>query len=183
MRCSATVLRTGHQCKKGAITGATVCRSHGGAAPQVALAAKRRTVLAEANAIVAQYDGDFPELTDPAGALLSVVSEYIALKDVLRERANDLTDVAHTTKQGEQQVAAVLQAYLSALDHVSDILVKVNRNPALTEREDKVLASNVQQVNRALRNALGDIEIGLDHETQRAVMAAFAEEIRKVAES
>jgi len=140
--------------------------------------------MAQAQSIIArEYDGDFPELTDPAGALMQIVSEYIVLKDVLRTRANDLSDVAHTTKQGEQQVAAVLQAYLSALDHVSDILVKINRNPALTEREDKVLSSNVVKVDRALRNALGDIEIGLDHETQRLVMAAFAEEIAKVAET
>ena len=38
--------KTGAQCKNPAITGATVCRSHGGAAGQVKAAAKRRLLEA-----------------------------------------------------------------------------------------------------------------------------------------
>ena len=44
-RCHART-RTGRQCKAGAIEGGSVCRVHGGSAPQVQLAARRR-VLAE----------------------------------------------------------------------------------------------------------------------------------------
>jgi hypothetical protein len=90
--------------------------------------------MAEAQSIVAKYDGQFPELEDAGGALMQLASEYLALKDILRERASHLTDVAHTTRQGEQQVAACLTAYLSALDHIADILVKINKLPALTGR-------------------------------------------------
>lgn len=42
LRCSATCKATGQQCKKYAIVGGTVCASHGGAAAQVKLAARRR---------------------------------------------------------------------------------------------------------------------------------------------
>jgi hypothetical protein len=41
MRCTATD-RTGQQCGKSAIRGANVCRSHGGAAPQVRRRAEER---------------------------------------------------------------------------------------------------------------------------------------------
>lgn len=40
-QCSATT-RSGAQCKKTSVTGATVCASHGGAAPQVKAAGRRR---------------------------------------------------------------------------------------------------------------------------------------------
>src|SRR5438876_7944095 len=44
-RCSARSSRTGQPCKKAAITGMRVCRTHGGAAPQVRDAARLRMVF------------------------------------------------------------------------------------------------------------------------------------------
>lgn len=46
MRCSAKSIRSGSQCKKSAILGGTVCRNHGGAAPQVQRKARERLELA-----------------------------------------------------------------------------------------------------------------------------------------
>lgn len=45
-RCTAKSSRTGQQCKKAAVLGTHVCRSHGAAAPQVKAAALRRLELA-----------------------------------------------------------------------------------------------------------------------------------------
>ena len=42
VKCQATSSRTGKHCKKWAIRGGTVCRTHGGAAPQVKAAAEQR---------------------------------------------------------------------------------------------------------------------------------------------
>lgn len=42
MKCSATAKSTGKRCGKDAIDGGTVCRLHGGAAPQVLYAAAQR---------------------------------------------------------------------------------------------------------------------------------------------
>ncbi len=47
MQCTATSSRTYKQCQKHAILGANVCRFHGGAAPQVQRAARRRLGLAD----------------------------------------------------------------------------------------------------------------------------------------
>ena len=44
-RCTAHSSRTGQPCKKAAITGMKVCRSHGGGAPQVREAARLRMVF------------------------------------------------------------------------------------------------------------------------------------------
>jgi hypothetical protein len=45
-RCVARSKRTGLQCASNAIVGGTVCKHHGGAAPQVLAAARRRLVEA-----------------------------------------------------------------------------------------------------------------------------------------
>lgn len=46
MICKAKSARTGKPCKAHAITGGTVCRTHGGSAPQVRDAARLRLALA-----------------------------------------------------------------------------------------------------------------------------------------
>ena len=51
------------------------------------LAAKRRVIQAEAQSIVAAL-GALPELEDPEAALMQTVTEYIAIKDVLRAKAS-----------------------------------------------------------------------------------------------
>lgn len=45
-RCTATSKRSGQRCRRAAIAGGTVCRAHGGAAPQVRNAARRRLLKA-----------------------------------------------------------------------------------------------------------------------------------------
>ncbi len=51
MKCTATSKSTGAQCKKEAIAGGTVCRNHGGAAPQVRNAAAKRLADAVNSAV------------------------------------------------------------------------------------------------------------------------------------
>jgi hypothetical protein len=49
-QCIATSKRSGDQCKRAAVPGATVCKMHGGGAPQVRAAAAKRLVFAAARA-------------------------------------------------------------------------------------------------------------------------------------
>ena len=76
MQCKATSKQSGKRCKKAAIKGGAVCRSHGGAAPQVQKAARER----------------FNDLVDPAINRLQKIieddkvpsaSQVAAAKDIL----------------------------------------------------------------------------------------------------
>lgn len=80
-------------CKQRPVNGATVCRSHGAAAPQVKAAAKRNVALASAMAELNKLGG-FVEL-EPADAMLAMVHEAawnVALYRhlVQRLRVNDV---------------------------------------------------------------------------------------------
>ena len=52
-KCSAKAKRTGKQCGKAAMRGGSVCRSHGGSAPQIRAKAAERVALAEAEKLQA----------------------------------------------------------------------------------------------------------------------------------
>ena len=71
-RCTARN-QTGNQCKNPAVPGATVCRFHGGAAPQVIAAAQRRIALAEAQ-----------KAAETLGLLIDISPEQALLDEVQR---------------------------------------------------------------------------------------------------
>ena len=52
-QCTGWVVKAGRRCRRSAIKGGTVCMSHGGAAPQVRAAARRRLELALVDAAMA----------------------------------------------------------------------------------------------------------------------------------
>ena len=70
-RCKAKARSTGEQCKRTAIEGGTVCRSHGGAAPKAIAAAARR--VAEDKAAQEMRLLAAPVNISPADALLELV--------------------------------------------------------------------------------------------------------------
>jgi hypothetical protein len=66
-RCLATSKRSGDQCRRYAIPGGTVCVMHGGAAPQVAAAARRRLQYSAASVACARIAASDPEIAAMAG--------------------------------------------------------------------------------------------------------------------
>lgn len=78
-RCTARSSRTGQRCKKAAVIGATVCATHGGAAPQVKRAAEIRAVRmaahAQARRMVARAGVD----ADPVEHLLDALQTAAAM--------------------------------------------------------------------------------------------------------
>ena len=72
-RCTAKSTRSQQRCKKAAILGGTVCRTHGGSAPQVRKKAKER----------------LEDLIDPDRALREAAKlAYSNIQDVLDEKGN-----------------------------------------------------------------------------------------------
>jgi hypothetical protein len=81
-KCTAHSSRTGEPCKQWPVKGATVCKWHGGGAPQVRAAAERR--LQEQQAAEVARRGvaglDLSEFADPYNALEFAVSYSHALR-------------------------------------------------------------------------------------------------------
>lgn len=88
VKCGARSSRTGKPCQKWAVRGATVCASHGGRAPQVMAAARRRLAMGEA---IAELDrlGRVVDV-DPAEAMLDMVRESASNVVVLRRLVQQL---------------------------------------------------------------------------------------------
>lgn len=107
-RCRAHSSRTGEQCKHAAIHGGTVCRSHGGAAPQVKLAAEAR--------IQALVD---PAITRLAYLIDDADSDAVrlsAVKDALDRAGFKPTEKRETKVEGSVSVNGLREALGVATD-------------------------------------------------------------------
>src|SRR4051812_37765045 len=85
--CSATA-RSGNRCRRAPVSGAAVCRLHGGAAPQVLARAAGRRAEREAERVLSREQ--VVPVTDPLTALSELAGEVLALKDYLRGRLDFL---------------------------------------------------------------------------------------------
>lgn len=89
-QCTAKSKTTGGRCKQPAVAGGTVCRFHGGRAPQVRAKAARRLALAEAGAELRRL-GELPDGdVDPTEAMISTVTEAAANVAVYRHLVQQL---------------------------------------------------------------------------------------------
>jgi hypothetical protein len=171
--CRATVRRTGEQCRRYPIRGGTVCPSHGGAAPQVRNAARRREVTAGAAALVAREG--YRSLDDPVEALLDTAAEMIALKDALANQVAALTVVTVTDRTGAENVAAVLAAYERGLERVAKVLVSMNRLD-IAARKVNVEEKQAEILAQALRRAVFSDRARLDFDTAMTILAIASDE-------
>jgi hypothetical protein len=173
-RCKATVRRTGVRCLKRPIRGGTVCGSHGGSAPQVRNAARRRDVTANAAALVAKQG--YAPLDDPVEALLSVAGEMVALKDALANQVAALTEVTVTDRTGAENVAAVLVAYERGLERVAKVLVSMNRLDIQSRRVD-IERARLELFADAVKRAVWSDVAGLEYDQGLRVIDAVVIEL------
>lgn len=81
VRCSAMAKSTGTRCGQPVVLGATVCRFHGGRAPQVVAAGARRAARADAERLLAALvPVDAPPVGDVAAELTRLASEVVAAR-------------------------------------------------------------------------------------------------------
>lgn len=175
IRCSAIARRTGERCRKFPIRGANVCRSHGGAAPQVRRAAHRRLAEAEAARLVAQ-EGSSPT-RDPIEALLRVCGEMESLSTALRNRVANLSDITNTDRTGAQDTVAELQAYERSLDRLARTLVAINRL-GLEERRIAIQQRKADLLRECVTRAVFSAQADLSYEQGHRVLQALATELR-----
>ena len=155
-RCTARSSRTGERCKRWAAKGATVCPTHGGRAPQVKAAAKRRRDEATAIAALATYG--LPITIDPAQALLDEVHRTAGHVAWLAQLVADL-DKADLTQRAENGAVApsvwvdLYQRERAHLTRVAKSAVDAGiaeRQVKLAEQQGALLAGAVQRILDAL---------------------------------
>lgn len=84
-RCTGTSKQSGERCGRPAIPGGTVCNFHGGKAPQVVAAARRRLVEQEATKELAKVE--VRPIGDPIVALGDLAAEALAVLEVAKANA------------------------------------------------------------------------------------------------
>lgn len=128
-QCSAHSTRSGEQCRKAAIRGGTVCRTHGGGAPQVREAARRRLL----------------ELVDPALAVLEQAMRQQKKDTRLAvDAAKHVTNIAGIKNPEEIELSArdgeplfdLSSLSTEQLELITTTLVNARRKPEETPREE-----------------------------------------------
>lgn len=158
-RCRATARRTGQQCQKRAVAGATVCLSHGAAASQVRRAARERVALARAVELI----GD-DATADPQQVLLTAVRASAAMLGGA-EAALQADDADSGTLQ-QLAEAALLAGRLAKLALDSGLEERL----VATAEQHGVLVAGV--LRRVIEGA------GLGPERENALYRSLAQELR-----
>lgn len=142
-QCTATSSRTGHPCKRAAILGGTVCRTHGGAAPQVKRKAAQRLAdlidpdraLREAASLAYSdvreafdADGNLKPIKDWPDTLAAAVSGVEIVKKNLAA-GDGQTDTVHKLKLWDkpknlEMLFKHLGLLVERLEHSGDITLK-----------------------------------------------------------
>lgn len=123
-KCTATA-RSGAPCRQPAVAGATVCRFHGGAAPQVRRAAERR--LAERAAVASLADVEVLPIGNPLEELARVAEETRAFQRQVAARVVEMTEWTGYGLQGGESLRPMVALLERAYDRVARLLADWTR--------------------------------------------------------
>jgi hypothetical protein len=167
-QCTAT-RGDGQRCTRWAIAGGNVCTTHGGAAPQVKAAAKRR--LAEDRARRRLDEVEVTPIGNPVEAFATLVAEAVALKDTLASHVASLERLEVTDRNGAENVRAVLGAYERAMDRSGRLLTDWVRL-GLDELKIRVDHTEAELLVDVINDTLRDLGLRPDDEHVARVVAA-----------
>lgn len=170
--------RKGTPCPNPPIKGATRCRMHGGAAPQVRAAAARR--LAATKAKQALDEVGIREVDNPLHELRDLTSEVIAWKDVLANHVASLQDrYRYEDAKGAEQLRAEVALYERALDRAGKFLemwARLGIDAMLAEADLKIQKAQKDRIIAGL--AAYQVAAGVDGEAHRRGLDALAKVLR-----
>lgn len=176
IRCRARSKKTGNQCGAYAVHGATVCRHHGGSAPQVKAKAAQRVAEQQLTAALAQLD--VPAIDNPLVALTQLAGQIVAFKDQLAERVNQLHAIRYTDGKGGEQLRSEVALFERALDRTVNVLAVIAKLN-IDERLAKISEQQAGLVRDVVMGSLTDA--GVEPEVQRDVAGHFTRRLRLVA--
>lgn len=176
-RCTGTAKSTGERCRNPAIPGGTVCRIHGGKAPQVQAAAERRLVRAELEG------GEFASLLaelevevagrDPVEHLERALVLTAAMSEVWRLHAVRLADVAEPTVIDLERMGVADERYAHWLN-LQARLAEMAIRAGFEERRIRVVEAHAQLLAAVLNGSVAEL-IALVREQHPAGLPAFVE--------
>ena len=170
----------GRQCRKRPINGATVCRTHGGSAPQVIAAAQRR--LEERKAVLAAETFGLPREVDPHTALLEELHRTAGAVEWLGAvvadlKRNSLTWGKTRSKTGGEDHGTTYEARPNAYYAVAKTCVDVG----IEERRVRVAEESGRLLAGVVRAVLDRLDLT---EEQRALsLVVVPEEFRALGEA
>lgn len=168
-RCSAHN-SAGLQCGKAPMNGATVCRTHGGSAPQVKAAAEERQLEAKA-------DGELRKLwvglenavavTDPVASMAQLAGALEQLLDQVGEKVNEISTI------GAGRDLSQVRGEIVLLERTASLLAKVLDSMArlgIAERQVQIQQEQAEFISAAFRVGVGAIASSLLTPGDRDVM-------------
>lgn len=168
--CAAHRKSDGEPCRGPAMRGATVCRKHGGGAPQVRAASARRLAVQRLEERLEQDAErlDLPRDVDPATALQEELNRTARHVEGLEDRLTRL--VRGELPATGSELAAVLQIVTFERQHLAS-LARTGLAAGLTERRALIDERTAQELDRVITGVLTDLGIDIYDPHVRAVVA------------
>lgn len=154
VQCCATSTTTGQRCKRYAIEGATVCRAHGAAAPQVQRRAAERVLETRLAGELTRRE--IEPVTNPVEAVQYLAGESLAWLDVVRGQVAKLSAVNYSDERGSQDVRPAIALYERALVNAARLttdMVRLGVEAKLATQLEKQAAEIVALVRLAVQKA------------------------------
>ena len=187
MRCRAHAKSSGVRCKRLAIAGGTVCRWHGGGAPQVQAAARRRLEHETALQFASEEAERQPWLaelgSDPL-AHIEALLRFEALSYATWKLAcQQLVDSGDLLLWQNHKGEAAIHPYMEEMDKAAVRWDRVSKHAIDAGVSTKRLAMEEESMGllaAAARMALAEKALGLPAEVQREALRFLGQHLRSI---
>jgi hypothetical protein len=172
--------RDGNPCLGAPVTGAEVCRMHGGSSPQVKAVVEQRKASDQAQKVIRRIldNPDAEPVDDALGALARLAGRLEHAVDEVGRRASELTSVGVITVAGGEQLRAELQLWDKLLGHLRSSLDALARH-GFAERQVQLAEREADLLESVIRRVLEDLH--LSAEQQAMVAEVVPRHLRAVA--
>lgn len=171
--------RSGAPCTQFPVEGTTVCRMHGGTAPQVRAAAARNVVAAKIEGAVKSGKLDLSSAApvgDPLRELQALAGRAVLWEELIREKV-DLERLRYASEIGTEQIRGEIQIWMQAMRQVESLLGLIAKLK-IDERLIAIEEGKAQMIMRAISAALRSA--GVTGPAEAAALKVAGRELRLI---